>query len=135
MLVRSPDAAALQMHMQAPASAATADMLLSPMPGTLLSLGVAAGAQVHALPCLTSQGEGVARSRPQRVKAHDVRSFHPGQVYAGQELCVVEAMKMQNVLTAPRDGVVKELLATAGSTLSADQAILSFEEATKAARA
>ena len=28
-----------------------ADMLLSPMPGTLLSLGVAAGAQVHALPC------------------------------------------------------------------------------------
>ena len=30
------------------------------------------------LPCLTSQGEGVARSR--RVKAHDVRSFHPGQV-------------------------------------------------------
>ena len=101
VLVRSPDAAALQMYMKAPASAATADMLLSPMPGTLLSLGVAAGAQV----------------------------------YAGQELCVVEAMKMQNVLTAPRDGVVKELLATAGSTLSADQAILSFEEATKAARA
>jgi propionyl-CoA carboxylase alpha chain len=57
------------------------------------------------------------------------------QVHAGQELCVVEAMKMQNVLTAPRDGVVKELLASAGSTLSADQAILSFEEATKAARA
>ena len=41
----------------------------------------------------------------------------------------------REVLTAPRDGVVKELLATAGSTLSADQAILSFEEATKAARA
>ena len=57
------------------------------------------------------------------------------QVHAGQDLCVVEAMKMQNVLTAPRDGVVKELLASAGSTLSADQAILSFEDATKAARA
>ena len=36
VLVRSPDAAALQMHMKAPASAATANMLLSPMPGTLL---------------------------------------------------------------------------------------------------
>lgn len=57
------------------------------------------------------------------------------QVHAGQDLCVVEAMKMQNVLTAPRDGVVKELLASAGATLSADQAILSFEDATKAARA
>ena len=53
------------------------------------------------------------------------------QVHAGQDLCVVEAMKMQNVLTAPRDGVVKELLASAGATLSADQAILSFEEAAK----
>ena len=42
---------------------------------------------------------------------------------------------MQNVMHATRDGVVKELLATAGSTLSADQAILSFEETTKAARA
>ena len=36
--------------------------------------------QVAALPCLTSQGEGVARI-PQRVKARDVRSFHPGQVH------------------------------------------------------
>jgi hypothetical protein len=35
--------------MKAPASAATANMLLSPMPGTLLSLGVAAGAQVRVL--------------------------------------------------------------------------------------
>ena len=33
--------------------------------------------KARLLPCLTSQGEGVARSR--RVKAHDVRSFHPGQ--------------------------------------------------------
>ena len=50
------------------------------------------------------------------------------KVHAGQDLCVVEAMKMQNVLAAPRDGVVKELLASAGATLSADQPILSFEE-------
>ena len=36
-------------------------------------------------PCFTPQGEGVARSPcrgfPQRVKAHDARSFHPGQVH------------------------------------------------------
>ena len=36
--------------------------------------------KVAYLPCLISQGEGVARSYPLRVIAHDVRSFHPGQV-------------------------------------------------------
>ena len=35
--------------MKAPASAATANMLLSPMPGTLLSLAVAVGAKVSVL--------------------------------------------------------------------------------------
>ena len=39
----------LQVHMKAPASAATANMLLSPMPGTLLSLAVAVGAKVSVL--------------------------------------------------------------------------------------
>ena len=34
------------------------------------------------------------------------------------------------VLAAPRDGIVKEILASAGATLSADQAILSFEDVT-----
>ena len=28
---------------------------------------------------------------------------------AGQEMCVVEAMKMQNVLRCPRDGKVKKV--------------------------
>ena len=46
-------------------------------------------------------------------------------------LCLATSFKGAS---APRDGVVKELLAPAGSTLSADQAILSFEDATKAAR-
>jgi len=48
-------------------------------------------------------------------------------VVEGQELCVVEAMKMQNVLFAPRDGKVKALLATPGSVLAADQPIVDFE--------
>jgi hypothetical protein len=36
--------------------------------------------RVRHRPCLISRGEGVARSYPLRVMAHDVRSFHPGQV-------------------------------------------------------
>jgi len=47
-------------------------------------------------------------------------------VKAGQELAVVEAMKMENVLTAERDVVVDEVLAEAGSSLTVDQPILSF---------
>ena len=49
-------------------------------------------------------------------------------VFEGKELCVVEAMKMQNVLHATRDGVVKELLTKPGETLAADQPIIAFEE-------
>ena len=52
----------------------------------------------------------------------------PGQeVKAGERLVVIEAMKMQNVLLAERDGMVAELLAEAGESLAVDQAILRFE--------
>lgn len=50
------------------------------------------------------------------------------RVVLGQQLCIVEAMKMQNVLHATRDGVVLSMLAQPGATLSADQPIMSFEE-------
>jgi len=48
-------------------------------------------------------------------------------VKAGQELCVVEAMKMENLLRAERDGRVSVIHATPGDSLSVDQAILEFE--------
>ena len=49
------------------------------------------------------------------------------EVKTGQELAVVEAMKMENILRAERDGVVKAVLASPGDSLSADQVILEFE--------
>ena len=48
------------------------------------------------------------------------------QVHAGEELAVVEAMKMQNVLRAERDGTVKSLHAKPGESLAVDQQILEF---------
>ncbi len=48
-------------------------------------------------------------------------------VKAGEELAVVEAMKMENVLRAGADGTVKEVHAEAGDSLAVDQAILEFE--------
>jgi propionyl-CoA carboxylase alpha chain len=51
----------------------------------------------------------------------------PGQaVQAGERLAVIEAMKMENILTATQDGTVAELLATQGESLAVDQPILSF---------
>jgi propionyl-CoA carboxylase alpha chain len=67
-------------------------LLLSPMPGLLVSLAVGEGKEVHA----------------------------------GDELAVVEAMKMMNVLRAERDGKVKALRAKPGDSLGVDQVILEF---------
>jgi len=48
-------------------------------------------------------------------------------VKAGEELAVVEAMKMENVLRAERDGKVTTLRAKPGDSLAVDQVILEFE--------
>ena len=48
------------------------------------------------------------------------------EVKAGEALAVVEAMKMENVLRAERDGTVAKLRAEAGDSLAVDQVILEF---------
>ena len=68
-------------------------LLLSPMPGLLVSIAVSEGTQVRA----------------------------------GEELAVVEAMKMENILRATSDGTVKALKAAPGDSLGVDQVIIEFE--------
>lgn len=52
----------------------------------------------------------------------------PGDsVVEGQALAIVEAMKMENVLTAVRSGVVASVLSMEGQSLSVDDVILEFE--------
>jgi len=48
-------------------------------------------------------------------------------VTAGDRLVVVEAMKMEHVLTAPVDGVVRDLRAKAGATVAKDAVLLSVD--------
>ncbi len=48
------------------------------------------------------------------------------EVKAGETLAVVEAMKMENVLRAERDGTVAKLYAQPGESLAVDQRILEF---------
>ena len=52
----------------------------------------------------------------------------PGQeIKAGEPLAVVEAMKMENVLRAERDGRIARIRAAPGDSLAVDQVILEFE--------
>ncbi|RZL42637.1 MAG: acetyl/propionyl/methylcrotonyl-CoA carboxylase subunit alpha [Variovorax sp.] len=54
-------------------------------------------------------------------------AVQPGQqVQAGEKLAVIEAMKMENVLFAARDGVVGAISAARGDSLAVDQVILEF---------
>jgi len=94
VLVRSQRVAELSTYMKPPVASANSNSLVSPMPGVLVSVKVAAG----------------------------------DAVFLGQELCVVEAMKMQNVLLAERDGVVSEVLEQPGAVLSTDQPIVAFAD-------
>jgi propionyl-CoA carboxylase alpha chain len=48
------------------------------------------------------------------------------EVRAGDALCIVEAMKMENVLKAERDGKVAKVLAKPGDSLNVDAVILEF---------
>ena len=48
------------------------------------------------------------------------------EIKAGETLAVVEAMKMENVLRAERDGVIKTLYVKKGDSLAVDAVILEF---------
>ena len=49
------------------------------------------------------------------------------KVMAGERVAVIEAMKMENVLFATQDGIVKSVVAGKGESLTVDQVILEFE--------
>ena len=97
------------------------------------------GADVRAY-VFTEREAEVARLVPPRVVADGgkaVRCPMPGQVVsiavhegqevkAGEPLAVVEAMKMENVLRAERDGVVKRVHVRPGDSLAVDAVILEF---------
>ena len=94
VLLQTPREYVLSKYMHAPLDVDTSDMLLSPMPGTLVSYAI-------------SEGDNVV---------------------TGQELCVVEAMKMQNIIRSPRSGTIGALKVKVGNSLRSDELILEFEE-------
>lgn len=75
------------------APAADAEVINSPMPGTILSVKVAAG-------------DTVAK---------------------GDVLCVLEAMKMENEIKAPHDGVIAGVHVAANTSVEAGQPLVSLQ--------
>ncbi len=57
----------------------------------------------------------------------EVRVGAGDEIKAGQELAVVEAMKMENVLRAERDARVGAVLVSPGASVEVDQPIIEFE--------
>jgi propionyl-CoA carboxylase alpha chain len=92
VLVLTPRTAELHEKLPPKVAADTSKMVLSPMPGLVVTLDVAVGQQVRL-------GEAVA---------------------------VIEAMKMQNIIRAERDGVVKAVNAAAGDSVAADEVLVEF---------
>jgi propionyl-CoA carboxylase alpha chain len=49
----------------------------------------------------------------------------PGQaVRTGEQVAIIEAMKMQNIIRAERDGTVKAVGAAAGDSVAADEVLV-----------
>jgi acetyl-CoA/propionyl-CoA carboxylase biotin carboxyl carrier protein len=77
-----------------------------------------------------SAADGVVRS-PMPGTVLVVKAQQGDRVNEGQPLLIVEAMKMEHTVTAPRDGVVSELSVRAGQPVDMDAvlAVVTSEEA------
>src|SRR5690606_28286362 len=75
-----------------------------------------------------SVADNVTAPMPGRVVA--VKAAAGDRVEAGQEVMVIEAMKMELSLKAPRDGTVAEVRAQAGEFIEADAILVALEPAT-----
>jgi propionyl-CoA carboxylase alpha chain len=84
----------------------------------------AAAAALMPVETRTDVGKRLLCPMPGLVVSIDVTEGQ--EVKVGETLAVVEAMKMQNVLRAERDGVVKTIHAKPGATLAVDAPILEF---------
>ena len=91
-LVLTPRSAELHHKLPPKKAADTSKMILSPMPGLVVTLDVTVGQQVRS----------------------------------GEQVAIIEAMKMQNIIRAERDGVVKSVGAKSGDSVAADEVLVEF---------
>jgi propionyl-CoA carboxylase alpha chain len=92
VLVLSPRSAELHGKLPPKKAADTSKLVLSPMPGLVVSIDVTAGQEVKT----------------------------------GEVVAVLEAMKMQNILRAERDGLIKAVNVKSGDSVAADEVLVEF---------
>jgi propionyl-CoA carboxylase alpha chain len=92
VIVATPLQAGLHANLPEKVKPDTSKLIMSPMPGLVVSVSVAVGQDVKA----------------------------------GEAVCIVEAMKMQNIIRAEADGVVKAVNASAGASVAADEVLVEF---------
>ena len=92
VLVMTPMSADLHQRLPLKVAPDTSRMVVSPMPGLVVSVDIVEGEEVKE----------------------------------GQVICVIEAMKMQNIIRAERDGTIKELAAKPGDSVAADDVLAQF---------
>ncbi|ATQ42609.1 acetyl-CoA carboxylase biotin carboxylase subunit [Caulobacter mirabilis] len=92
VLVLTARSAELHGKLPEKAAADTSKMIISPMPGLIVSMDVEVGQTVRE----------------------------------GEIVCVIEAMKMQNIIRAEKEAVVKTVSAKAGDSVAADEVLVEF---------
>lgn len=119
-LVRVPDGRVLQ---AAVADGRVRNQLLVQLPGVDLDVMVNGHRQGADDPGASGGGEQrVSAPMPGRVLKVLVE---PGMsVVAGQVLVVIEAMKMENALTALRDGIVQDVMVVEGASVESGRLLL-----------
>jgi glutaconyl-CoA decarboxylase len=90
----------------APAPAAAPAPVAAPAP---------AAAPAAPVPVSLSDGEPVNAPMPGNILRVDVKEGD--KVTAGQTLLILEAMKMENEITAPKDGTVVQVVTTKGAVV------------------
>jgi 3-methylcrotonyl-CoA carboxylase alpha subunit len=92
--------------------------------------GAAVIKHIHRLSLVVAQDAhtsgGLNAPMPGKVVSFDVQIGDT--VTKGQRVAVMEAMKMEHAITAPADGVVGELLYTAGEQVAEGAALLTLKE-------
>ncbi len=96
------------------------------------------GSRRHVISIADARDRSAKNKKRGAAGPMEIRAQMPGKVIkllvhlgaavqAGQGLVVVEAMKMQNEMKSPKDGIVSKIRAVEGATIAAGEALIVVE--------